>query len=147
MLKLLEILQTIYLDKLMFKSTEFKLGFERAINIVKIHGFSTEVIQETKMLREEMHKLRKEIEFLKERLQLKKEEVQGLIDKNNHANTIILNYTKGDTKKSIKRLNLIKKQLTDNRKTSDEKVYGVLAYIKSIKELGDSEDGQSSTQE
>jgi 3-deoxy-D-manno-octulosonic-acid transferase len=134
MLKLLEILQSIYLDKLIFKSTEYKAGFNKAIDIVKLHGFKTEIIQETKQLREEVLQSEKDKEFLKSRLELKKEEVSVLTTKNGRLRNEIQTRTIADSKKSIKRLKNIKKIVTCSTRTSDEKVYGVLAYIKAIKE-------------
>ena len=137
MLKLLEILQNIYLDKLLFRSTEFKAGFKKAIDIVKLHGFKTEIIQETKYLREEVVQLAKDKEFLKSRIELKKEEVSVLTTKNARLKAEIQNRIAIDSKKSIKRLKNIKKIVTCSTRTPDEKVYGVLAYIKTIKETND----------
>jgi len=140
MLKLLEILQNIYLDKLLFKSTEYKAGFNKAIDIVKFHGFQTEIIQETKQLREELIQSEKDKEFLKSRLELKKEEVSVLTTKNGRLKAEINTRVVGDSKKSIKRLKNIKNIVTHATKTSDEKVYGVLAYIKAIKETGEDDE-------
>ena len=140
MLKLLELLQNIYLDKLLFKSTEFKAGFNKAIDIVKLHGFRTEIIQETKQLREEVVQSEKDKEFLKSRLELKKEEVRVLTAKNGRLKDEIHKRTIGDSKRSIKRIKNIKTILTHCTRTSDEKVYGVLAYIKAIKETGEDDE-------
>jgi len=143
MLKLLEILQSIYLDKLLFKSVEYKLGFNKAVDIVKLHGFSTDVIQESRRLRAEVEQLKIDNEFLKERLQLKKEEVSLLHQKNSNLNTAIQGQLNSDNKKAVKRVRHIKRILLNVSKTPNEKVSGALAYIKSIVELNTLEDESS----
>jgi len=135
MLKLLEILQNVYLDKILFKSQEYKDGFKRAIDIVKIHGFSTEVIHETKELRSKLEQAVIDISFLQERLQLKKEEIGSLKTKVTNLNVSIQDIIKSDDKKAVKRIKTINKRLLNTTKPLDERVSDVLAYIKSINEF------------
>lgn len=129
MLKLLEILQNIYLDKLMFKSTEFKLGFQKAIDIVKIHGFQTEIIHETKQLRIELEQSQKSLEFLKSRLELEREEVSLLTAKLNNQTVTLNRLNENAYVKADKHLRVIAKKLNKTNMDSDKKVAVILSYI------------------
>jgi len=134
MLKLLELLRNIYLDKLNFKPRDYKEGFAKAIQIVELHGFQTEVIHETKTLRERIEKVTIELEFLKSQLQLEREKIVSLKSKIDQQRAVINTLADSDTKRSIKRLRVLANILLSPTKDSHEKVGECIAYIKSIKE-------------
>jgi hypothetical protein len=134
MLKLLELLRTIYLDKLIFKSKEYKEGFLKAIQIVEFHGFKSEAIHETKTLRERIEQATIELEFLKSQLQLEREKIISLKHRLDQQRAVINTLTDTDTKRSVKRLRYIANILLSATKDSHEKVGECIAYIKSIKE-------------
>lgn len=142
MIKLIRILEEILKSNLLYKSCEFKDGYAHALEVVKLHGMKTEIIQY------QIH-LENRVKFLEDCVNTNTQNTKDLLDKknlqiqelNNRCSKLQSKADKNresklvqkEKDKNYKQRKILANHLLNKSLTPEERVSTALGYLNAIK--------------
>lgn len=149
MYELFKLLVRVRLGKLIYKSIEFKEGFDFCLELYKHHAFESGYANELRDVKKQLENLKIETDARKRFLVEENELLKKRIKKYEHKSSDVQQLKESNKaatyrNRAAAHRKKIKDLLNTPNFTSEEKVEGVLMYLKSFSDSNTSEEVQES---